>query len=143
MSPIKDLLENRNKRKKLIKILIIALFFICVFVTVLTFYTIHKGVKEITVIAKNRYNEDSVNSLVEFIRSEENYYKDRNKAIWALGQLADKKAILFLESIRNESDEKERGDLSKELSQYEINKALRWCREGNLTSWMYENRDGW
>ncbi len=88
MSPIKDLLENRNKRKKLIKILIIALFFICVFVTVLTFYTIHKGVKEITVIAKNRYNEDSVNSLVEFIRSEENYYKDKNlkyevqKIIW-------------------------------------------------------------
>lgn len=123
--------------------MLIALIFTFIFVTAISFYVIHKGVKEITVIAKNRYNENSVNSLIEFVKSDGNSFKDRNKAIWALGQLADKKALAFLESKQKEGWKGEKEDLHKTLSQYEINKALCWGREGNLTSWMYKNRKKW
>lgn len=50
--------------------------------------------------------------------SENHSFEEKNSAVWALGQFADQKALPFL---------------------HEIEKAIKWCKRGNLTSWMYRN----
>ncbi|MBF0208082.1 MAG: hypothetical protein HQK53_14480 [Oligoflexia bacterium] len=61
----------------------------------------------------------------------------RNNAIWALGQLADRRALpalnkLYLGTI----SPRESGDST--ISQYELKKAIQWCEKGNATGWMYK-----
>jgi len=76
------------------------------------------------------------------VESDEKTFRQRNKAIWALGQLADSQALPVLKSYytgkvpANES-------LDKSISQYELEKAIKWCEQGNITSWMCRNRNSW
>lgn len=104
---------------------------------------IQHDVKQICAEAKQAYQLDCVDSLVSYASSEEHSYRKRNKAIWALGQIADRDAVPFLMSLSRQVEKKKRYDLNEELSAYEINKALRWCTQGSSVSWMYLNRNQW
>lgn len=59
--------------------------------------------------------------------------------IRALGQLADPQALPFLELLNAElKGDPVPFDRSSGLSKYELEKAVKWCNKGNLTSWMYK-----
>jgi len=63
-------------------------------------------------------------------------FREKNEAIWALGQLANKSSLPILRKhYTGKIPNKEPYD--KNISQYELKKAINWCEKGNLTSWMY------
>ena len=105
-----------------------------------TFSLIHKQVNRITAVAKSEISGNAVEALSRLIESDAYGFEDKNTAIWALGQLADPEALPFLERLDAETAEDAVPfDRSGGLSKYEIEKAMKWCRKGNLTSWMYRN----
>lgn len=111
-----------------------ALFFGC------TMFVIYKEVKEICHEARSEYRLDCVDSLTLLILSEDKSYRQKNSAVWALGQLADRKALPFLQELYTGSIPNKES-LDKSISQYELFKAIKWCQNGNATSWMYKNID--
>ncbi|HOW28227.1 MAG TPA: HEAT repeat domain-containing protein [Elusimicrobiota bacterium] len=107
-----------------------------------TFYSIYRNVRGICVEAKNKFPGDSVESLISTVKSENLPFKKRNDAIWALGQLADPKALPYLTEIQPKTFcQKPCG--GRYLCRYELDKAIKWCTQGNLTRWMYSNREKW
>ena len=66
-------------------------------------WNIGSGVKEISAQATQEYSGDRVEALIAYMQSEKHSLRDRNRAIWALGQIGDGRALSFLESSIRES----------------------------------------
>jgi len=63
--------------------------------------------------------------------------KDRNRAIWAVGQLGDVRALVPLGSLLTGKP----CDHSSAVCQHEVRKALRLCSgRANLTRWTWRRR---
>ena len=94
------------------------------------------GVKEAVQFAEENYSGNKVEALIQIVDSDEYNIKERNSAIWALGQLGDRKALPVLEKYYtgNECNHK------KELCQYELEKAIKQCQGGiNITRFIWKN----
>ena len=103
-----------------------------------TFNKIYKQVKRITEVAKSEFPGDAVEALSSLIESDACGFEEKNTAIWALGQRADPEALPILEKLNSLTDDDTIPfDRTGGLSKYEIEKAIKWCKKGNLTSWMY------
>jgi hypothetical protein len=133
-------MDKRKLKKVIIYVFAILLFFMIISV-VFSFHAIYTGVKNICIRAKGDFGEDCITSLVLFVRSDNYSEKDKIHAIWALGQIADSTAIQYLEEFQKKYDCADRSKKSKIC--YELYKALKWCTRGNVTSWMYKNREKW
>jgi len=124
--------------KRIIIWIIVAGFVILLGTAGYTFNQIYRQVTRITEVAKSEFSGDAVEALSSLIESDAYGFEDKNTAIWALGQLADPEALPFLEKLNSETEEDIIPfDRSSGLSKYEIEKAIKWCQKGNLTSWMY------
>jgi len=132
---------NTKKLKKYIFYVFIIAFFFIILSIVFSFHAIYTGVKNVSVEAKQEFGEDCVHSLILYIQSDDHNEKDKIHAVWALGQLADKNALPFLENLQQEYACE--SDQAKSQICYEIFKAIRWCMHGNVTSWLYKNREKW
>jgi hypothetical protein len=104
-----------------------------------TFNQIYRQASRITALAKSEFTGNAIDALSSLIESEAFGFEEKNTAIWALGQFADPEALPFLEKLNSETAEDSVPfDRSSGLSKYEIEKAIKWCKKGNLTSWMYK-----
>jgi len=99
-------------------------------------------VKRTCLKVQNEYKKECVSALAKYIQSDKHSFRERNSAIWALGQLADKRALPTLQNLYT-GNIPPKESLDKTLSQYELKKAITWCKKGNVTSWMYQNRESW
>ncbi len=133
-------MDKKRLKKFIIYFLIIIIFFVILSVF-LSFHAIYTGVKNVCVEAKQEFGQDCVQSLILFIRSDGHSQKQKIHAVWALGQLADKDAIPFLEDLQKEYTCED--DPKKSKICYEIYKAIKWCTHGNATNWMYKNKEKW
>jgi len=89
--------------------------------------------------AEDKYGKDCVESLIMLLDNENEDFRDRNTAIWALGEMGDTRALPVLEKYYT-GEIPEREPLNKVISQYELKKALSLTRGGvNLTAifWRY------
>lgn len=86
--------------------------------------------------AQSIYKGDCVTALITLVDDKKQGYLSRNNAVWTLGQLANKQALPILRKHYTGSIP-ERELLHTALSQYELRKAIRWCEQGNITSWIY------
>lgn len=77
--------------------------------------------------AQSEYDGDCVESLISQLNDENRSFRDRNSAIWALGQLGDQRALPVLQSYYV-GEIPDREPISGVISQYELKKAI------NLTS---------
>lgn len=77
--------------------------------------------------AKREYVGDCTEALVQLLQDESQGYRARNDAIWALGQLGDRRALPVLESYYTGNIPPQES-LDQTISQYELRKAV------NLTS---------
>lgn len=123
------------------KKIIVSTLFLFLIIFSYSFYAIYKDVKANCLKAQNEYRNDCVNSLIKVIQSENKTFREKNSAIWALGQLANSKALPFLYEINKSLPEQERCSYDGYLCKYEVQKAIRWSESGNVTSWMYRNRE--
>jgi len=103
-----------------------------------SFLVIYTKVKIICVNVQKEYKEDCVNSLTKLVQSDKKPFRQKNTAIWVLGQLADQRALPILRSLYT-GNMPSRESLDKTISQYELKKAIQWCEKGNITSWMYKD----
>lgn len=103
-----------------------------------SFLVIYTKVKITCVNAQKEYKENCVNSLTKLVQSDKKTFREKNTAIWALGQLADQHALPTLRSFYT-GNIPSKESLDKTISQYELKKAIQWCEKGNITSWMYKN----
>lgn len=96
--------------------------------------SIGSGVRSICNEATRAYQGDKVTALVVYMNSAENSLQKRNRAIWALGQLGDTRALPALEKLYTGKPCQH----DKELCQHELKKAIRLCKGGiNIGAWTW------
>ena len=113
---------------------------------VFTFVRSYNEVKDISVRAKNVMGEECVPSLIAYYNSIYCVPDDKATVIWAIGQIADDKALNFLYQLQEKfkcTDCVNNNPNEYYEICYETNKAIKLCTQGNITSWMYSNRNEW
>ena len=128
---------NDIKRKIFFGILVCISLFTFMFIVTCTL--IGLDVNQRCEIAQDKYKGDCVEALSAYLSDENNSYKSRNSAIWALGQIGDKRALPVLESYyTGEIPNKE--PINETVSQYELKKAIKLVSGGfNATKLVREN----
>lgn len=119
--------------KKIVLVLLAAVF---LFVAS-GFFWIFITAKKTCDLAKEKYGGKCQEALVKVLEDEKSGPREKNDAIWALGQLAEPESLVALEKIYSGKVPEGREPLDEVVSQYEIEKAIRWVKNGNCTSWMY------
>lgn len=100
------------------------------------------SVKDKCHLAQEKYEGDCAQALIAQLEDEENGFAIRNNTIWALGQLGDERALPVLRSYYT-VDGAEYGNRSKELSQFELGRAISYF-EGNpnITTFFWRFGEG-
>ncbi|HPG38263.1 MAG TPA: hypothetical protein PLP19_01710 [bacterium] len=100
---------------------------------------IFTSVKTICTKAEREFKQDHVTSLMAVVISDKFTDKDKNDAIWALGQIGAKQALPLLESMYTGIKDK-RCNRHETICQYELEKAIRFINSKFIiTRWMYRN----
>jgi len=119
--------------KKIILAAIIVLAIIVASGVFSIYYTVWKNCD----LAKEKYAGKCQTALVAVLEDENASPKEKNDAIWALGQMADPESLGALQKLYVGKIPEGREPLDEVVSQYELEKAIRWVKNGNATSWMY------
>ena len=114
-------------KKKTIFVSVFAILIFALTLFIYSFFIIYKDVKAACLKAQNEYQEDFVSSLIKYIQEDKHTFRARNSAVWALGQLADKKALPFLYELDNSLPAQEKCSYNEYLCKYEVEKAIMWC----------------
>ena len=96
-------------------------------------------------VATGKYKdqEECVSALIKQLDDEDNSLRERNYAIWSLGQLGDEQALPVLEKYYT-GIIPDREPYDKTLSQYEMKKAIKLLEGGvNLGAWVWRNNLFW
>ena len=88
--------------------------------------SIGMGVNGAVSDAQARYPGDPVSSLISVAASEDESYPDRNRAVWALGQLGSSRALPILRALESG----EPCDHESALCRHELEKAIEGCSGG-------------
>ncbi len=116
----------------------VALF---MFFFLVTINIIGQSVKEKCLLAKDKYGGDCVAALINYLDDENNSFESRNSAIWALGQLGDKRALPVLKKYyTGYNGEKQKRD--EGLAQLELKRAIGYMEGSpNITTffWRFGN----
>lgn len=88
--------------------------------------------------AKWEYGKtDCVEALIATLDDENQGYRTRNHAIWALGEFGDSRALPVLQKYYT-GNIPDREPLDGTISQYELKKAVNLASGGlNITSWAW------
>ncbi len=127
---------NKAKIKNIVLVSISVIFLIILASVMFLYAVIYKEVRSTCIKAQVEYKTNCVDSLIYVLESDEKSAKEKNDAIWALGQIADQRGLLVLKKLYT-GDIPDREPLDQVVSQYEIKKAIHWIENGNWTSWMY------
>ena len=96
-------------------------------------FSIRSSVKEISARAVQEYPGERVEALMAYVESENHSLRDRNRAVWALGQIGDNRALSTLEKYYTGGP----CDHSSYLCQHELEKAIKQCKGTlNATAWL-------
>lgn len=82
--------------KKKIKLVIVSSFAILILLLLIVTYVVEKEVQETCKKAVSVYPGDKIQALINVSKNESSCTKDKSMALWALGQLGDKKALAYL-----------------------------------------------
>lgn len=95
-------------------------------------------VKRLCQEAKWEYRtSDCLRALTEQLDDENQGYRTRNHAIWALGQFSDSRALPVLQKYYT-GNIPDREPLDETISQYELKKAIELANGGmNITAWAW------
>lgn len=121
----------------MIKKIIIVIIIVGVLAVASGFFSLFYTVRKTCNLAKEKYQGKCQTALISVLEDENANPKEKNDAIWALGQMAESESLPALEKIYAGKVPEGREPLNEVVSQYEIEKAIRWIKKGNVTSWMY------
>ena len=96
-------------------------------------FSIRSSVKEISATAVRELPGDRIEALMGYVDSESYSLKQRNHAVWALGQIGDERALATLEKFYTGGP----CDHDSHLCQGELQKAIKQCKGSfNATAWL-------
>ncbi len=96
-------------------------------------FSIRHSVKEISAQAVKEYPGDRVEALMTYVEAKNHSLRKRNRAVWALGQIGDSRAVGVLEKFRTGKP----CDHSSQLCQREVGRAIKACEGSfNATAWL-------
>jgi HEAT repeat protein len=96
---------------------------------------IASGVQSARTMALREHNGDAVAALIAYVDTPTHGVRERNRAVWALGQLGDPRALPILEKHFTEGP----CEHQHELCRHELAKAIQLCRGGtNLTALLWQ-----
>jgi len=96
--------------------------------------SIGSGVREASAAAVDEYGGSRVDALMAVVASPEHSLTERNRAVWALGQLGDPRALPTLERYQTGAP----CDHARFICQHELDKAIRACRGStNVTAFLW------
>jgi hypothetical protein len=122
------------KKRILYSLIIVILFLLVIYV--ISGLTIRKTVNSIIADAILEYPGDNIEALMAYVRSENHNLKEKNRAIWALGQLGDARALPLLEELYTGKP----CNHDRYLCQHEIKKAIKLCRGSfNITALLWRD----
>jgi len=132
-------MKKKNFKNSFFYLLAIG-FSICLLIFFIGCIRIGFEVKNLCREAKIQYSGgDCTDALIGLLQDESNSFRSRNRAIWALGQLGNPKALPVLESYYT-GNIPERESQNQVISQYELKKAVNLAGGGtNLGAifWRY------
>ncbi|MBN1162473.1 hypothetical protein JXA34_01875 [Patescibacteria group bacterium] len=97
-------------------------FFILTFLITTTWIGV--DVRERCMMAQSKYEGDCVGALTKVVDNQESSNREKNYAIWALGQLGDKRALpVLLKYYTGKIPDREPYDAG--ISQYGLKKAIK------------------
>jgi len=114
--------------KKLVGFIALGIFIIAFIIFIIASLWIGSDVRRYCKTAKKYYGGDCVSSLSQMVDDRSMPFTDRNRAIWALGQLGNTNALPYLTKYFTGIPEKEPQNAN--LSQYEISKAISLIQGG-------------
>jgi hypothetical protein len=98
---------------------------------------IGSGVRTVSAEALQEQTGDNVLALIAYVESEKHTLKERNRAVWALGQLGDPRALTVLKKYYTGPP----CDHEHALCQKELSKAINLCKGGtNITAIFWRNK---
>ena len=132
-----SLMKKTNLQKIIFSVFLIGLAaFIILFAIALRM--IYSGVESICEISSNKFESDNVEALISLIESDEFSFKQKNKAIWALGQIGDRRALPLLRKLDTDEIQKKPHDSDKYIVQYSVEKAIKQINSNFIvTRWIY------
>jgi hypothetical protein len=117
----------RSNARKWVTRISVALFVVLFALFLTAEIMIGLGVREFSQLAQNQFPSDRVSALVKMVECESCPMADRNHAVWALGQLADSRALPALAKHYTGQP----CNHSQNICQYELQKALKLVRSGH------------
>lgn len=101
-------------------------------------WIIFSEVKEIRNDTMQTYNGEVVEAGIRLLQSDKHSYIEKNRVIWALGQIGDAKALPVLEQLRTDKSCEEPCRKDTTICQYGLGKAVKSCKGAfSITKWMY------
>ena len=99
-------------------------------------WRIGSAVREARECAIGEYDGDQVSALIAYVDAPAHSLRERDRAVWALGQLGDARALPVLEKYATG----EPCDHDHALCQRELTKATELCRGGlNITALVWRH----
>jgi hypothetical protein len=96
-----------------------------------------RDVRAASEAARQRYRGDAVEALICCLENPNAALRERNRAIWALGQLGDRRALPALSKRLTG----QACNHANELCQHELAKAIKLLDGGiNATAWIWRGR---
>ncbi len=96
--------------------------------------SIFVSVKQMCVEAAGEFEGDYVEALIGYVESPDHSFKEKNRAVWALAQIGDKRALPVLEVLYTGAGCDKPCNPDKHICQYEVDKAIRFCKDTNLVA---------
>ena len=119
--------------KKVLVYGVLICFTLLFIVYILACFDIRSSVKEISAEATQQYPGDRIEALISYVKSENHSLRQSNRAIWALGQIGDERALPVLTASYTGGP----CDHDNLLCQRELQKAIKLCKGGlNATAWL-------
>ena len=100
-------------------------------------HLIFSGVRRIAEEAQTAYTGEPVVALIALVEDEQAPFEKRNSAIWALGQIGDKRARPVLEKLDTGEKQQPPYDSTAYIVQYSVEKSLKQINGFTVTRWMY------
>ena len=125
--------RKTNWKKRITVSLVAAVGFLVVAYFAISL-VIGSGVRSVSAAALGEQPGDRVAAIMAYADASTHSLKDRNRAVWALGQLGDPRALAVLEKYYTGQP----CDHARALCQHELKKAIKLCRGGtNLSAFVW------
>lgn len=130
-------MKLKLKRYLIIGFLSVLVGFIIAFA--ISLRVIFLNVRSTCMEAQMKFEGDCVETLMAYVESDETNFKQKNKGIWALSQLADERALPLMHELLENKTCKDPCDRDNCICELLVNRAIKFTEGFTVTKWMYKN----